>query len=460
VFVGGWTVAAAEAISQDLLDAIPASANLLDDLAALLDASLIIESTDSAGTPRCTMLETIHEYAYAQLVAHGELQLAHELHMRYFATFATQAAPELSGPAQLMWLQRCDDERGNLRAALSWCGEHAIGVGLRLASDIHRFWVTRGYRREGRDWLESLLNRVVEPDDSAPSSEERAYGLLISGMHSMFLHEAELATRRLHESLGLYQQLEDHQQIAWVFNNLGNVALQQGAYTEAEQHYQKSVALRRKLNDTAGIAACMNNLGEVARAQGDPHTARTYYDESLSLYRQVGDRSMAASVMGHIATMLVQQGDYSEAHHLFEESHAIAQEFGNKPGIWQTLKGLGNVARMQRRYSEAKQYYCQSLLLSAEIQNVGAVTLGLFCLAAVAWGEHRAEHAAMILGAAAALNESEQITHDPEDIEEFEEHVAAVRAALQATAFERAWAAGQRLSLEQAVRLALDEVVR
>jgi hypothetical protein len=57
-----------------------------------------------------------------------------------------------------------------------------------------------------------------------------------------------------------------------------------------------------------------------------------------------------------------------------------------------------------------------------------------------------------------ALNHSAQFTHNPNDIAEFEQLLAAVRAALDVTMFDALWGRGQKLSLEQAVALALDDI--
>ncbi|NJM08816.1 hypothetical protein HC891_25420 [Candidatus Gracilibacteria bacterium] len=111
VFVGGWSVAAAEALCADL----PGSTGALDGLMALLDASLIVEVANSSGEPRCTMLETVREYAHAQLVAYDELQETRTLHARYFEHMAGEAASALNGSAQGAWLQRLDADLDNMR---------------------------------------------------------------------------------------------------------------------------------------------------------------------------------------------------------------------------------------------------------------------------------------------------------------------------------------------------------
>lgn len=65
MFVGGWILEAAEAVSEGLgIDAV-------DGIEALVQKSLLREQSDQ-DEPRFFMLETIREYALEQLVAHGE----------------------------------------------------------------------------------------------------------------------------------------------------------------------------------------------------------------------------------------------------------------------------------------------------------------------------------------------------------------------------------------------------
>ena len=455
VFAGGWTVAAAEAICAEPPNGASNMADALDGLAALLDASLIGEMA-GAGEPRCAMLETIREYAHGELVAHGELHRAQERHARYAAALAAQAAASLNSLAQNAWLQRLDAELDNVRAALRWCAAHDAGTGLRLASDLSRFWDIRGLWREGRAWLETLLQPGAGAADSATTIEERAAGLLVAGVLATFLRDFEPATQRLRESLDLYQRLGDRQCIGRVLNVLGNVALYQGAYAKAERHYREGLALRRACGHAVGVAASLNNVALASRMQGDWLSAKDYFGQSLALYRELGDRAAAAHVTSHIAAVLLLEGNQCEALALFEGSLAVAEELGYKPGIQRALSGLGDVARAQRRYGDAKGYYRQCLALSAESHDIAGTARSLFCLATIAYAEGCVERAAALLGATAALNRDACSAQAPEEAAEFERHVACVRDALGAASFAAAWARGQAVTVEQAAVLALE----
>jgi predicted ATPase len=62
VFVGGWTLEAAEAIcaTPESAEALPL--DILDGVGALVDKSLVRQQERADGEPRCAMLETIREY--------------------------------------------------------------------------------------------------------------------------------------------------------------------------------------------------------------------------------------------------------------------------------------------------------------------------------------------------------------------------------------------------------------
>lgn len=454
IFADGWTLAAAEAVCADVQATDLAMTSVLDGLTALLDASLINAAPNAAGELRFSMLETIREFALEQITTQAHLEDSQQRHANYFVALAAQAAPALSGPEQGIWLRHFDDELDNIRAVLIWCLEHDIGAGLCLASDLHRFWLVRGYRREGRDWLYSLLKHDILTHGPAASAQQRAYALLIAGMLSMFMSDFKAATDELQESLEIYLHLEEPYYIAWALNNLGNVALQQNDYTQAEQYYQESLTLRQQIKHVLGMASTCNNLGEVKRQQGDLSAARVYFEQSLAWYQEDGDVSSAASVMGHIATVLLKQGQLEEAQQLYEASYIIAQELGNKAGMRQTQNGLGNVAYMRGRYAQARQHYQNSLILAVEIDHLGAISLAMLGLARLASAEQNFEQAIMLLGVAAALDKSAHLSHDPDDKSSFEELLGTLQAQLDSSHFEVAWQRGQALPIKQAIAMA------
>src|ERR687891_655994 len=115
VFAGGWTLDAAEAVAD------PASVGLdpLDALASLVDRSLT-RRTDPNGEPRFGMLETIREFAAERLEESSQGDELRRRHAEHYVDLAVTAEPHLTGEDQGRWLDRCELEHANIRAALRW----------------------------------------------------------------------------------------------------------------------------------------------------------------------------------------------------------------------------------------------------------------------------------------------------------------------------------------------------
>ncbi|HWE62028.1 MAG TPA: BTAD domain-containing putative transcriptional regulator, partial [Chloroflexota bacterium] len=159
VFVGGWTLEAAEWLGAGLE---LATGGVLDLLARLVSKSLA-QLDDSVEAPedetRYRLLETVRQYAAEHLHAAGEEATVRDRHGRWCADLAEQARSHLEAADQGKWLARLVAEHDNMRAALQWtvrdAGDRALG--LRLACALGPFWERHGHYREGRMWLEEAL---------------------------------------------------------------------------------------------------------------------------------------------------------------------------------------------------------------------------------------------------------------------------------------------------------------
>src|SRR5206468_3353590 len=95
VFVGGWDLEAAEAVTGE------PGADVLDGLGALVDQSLIRQEETPDGEPRFAMLETLREYALERMEETGEAEAARGRHLAHFLVLAEAAEPGVRGPEQV-----------------------------------------------------------------------------------------------------------------------------------------------------------------------------------------------------------------------------------------------------------------------------------------------------------------------------------------------------------------------
>jgi predicted ATPase/DNA-binding CsgD family transcriptional regulator len=174
VFPGSFDLdAAALACGEPADDDGADTANVLDDLADLVDWHLVEPVDGPADTPRFRLLDTLREFAAEQLRSCGEMRAAQDGLLRWSLEFAERAIGGTDSPAERQWLERIDCELPNLRAALNLLQERAdTARGARLAEAIAPFWAHRGPMSEGRRWLSAFLD--LDRHDPELSARARA----------------------------------------------------------------------------------------------------------------------------------------------------------------------------------------------------------------------------------------------------------------------------------------------
>jgi predicted ATPase len=111
VFAGGCTLAAAAAVASPPIDPLPSApfpdptemgADVLEELAALVEHSLVRQETQAAGEPRFALLETVREYAQERLDADRDADGAQHRHAAHFLALAVHAGAALRGSEQAL----------------------------------------------------------------------------------------------------------------------------------------------------------------------------------------------------------------------------------------------------------------------------------------------------------------------------------------------------------------------
>jgi hypothetical protein len=118
---------------------------------------------------------------------------------------------------------------------------------------------------------------------------------------------------------------------------------------------------------------------------------------------------------------------------------------------------LGLVSLSEGNSETARRLLRQSLTLCLERDKDYEAVERLEALAAVERTRDQLVLAVRLFGAAAALRDAYHLPVPPIDQALRDRHIAALRAAMGEQSFAAAWAEGRAMSLDQAVRVALEE---
>jgi len=403
VFAGGCTIETAQAVAEADLDTVQ----------SLLDKSLVRRTGN-----RFWMLETIREFAVERLAASGEADDLRRRDAEHFLALAEEAFPYLE-PEVLMgghtWIDRLESELDNLREAL----DHFANVGpaeswLRLAGALPDFWIARGHTLEG-------LGRISRALDANPAP-------------------SSVRARALIGASDLAEVTGEHSRRAGLWA-------------------KEALALHRELGDARGVAKAVFRVGVEAVEAGDWDRATELLNQSLAEFRETGDLYFVPWITRTLAWTRAASGDLAGARELYEEGLRAAREIGSTSAEAALLGSLGWLAGKEGRPLDALTLYYQSLALKRDIGDLGEIAIGLAGTALALARVGDGALAASLLGSAATLGEEVGIG-EAWVVRDREEALTLIHAQLDEAAFSHAWDDGARLTLDEAIGLALQALSR
>lgn len=252
VFVGGCTLAAAEAVAEADLDS----------LESLLDKSLIRHRVGMIGEDRYWMLETIREYARRELEREGEVDAICDRHSAFFAGLADRLDAKI--------LALSDEGRGLIVSERANFGEAharalATGDGATALKFLRRIGPLRSFIGIGaRDWYSTALASLALPGGTRA---DRAYGLVSSARLASLIGDFAQARSWLDEAANLFDELADHDGEAFVLDARCWLEIRSGNYDEVFELVERLATLSQSSDDDdAASAAAKARMSSEAEA--------------------------------------------------------------------------------------------------------------------------------------------------------------------------------------------------
>ena len=370
VFVGGWTVGAAEAVAGDSVS------DPVSSLASLADASLVVvERSQSAGDDvRFRMLETAREVALDLLDASGDTDDVRVRHARYFASFAESTAAALQGATQADAVRRLEGDEDNIGQALRWTistrHPDAVDSAMRIAGALGWYWFLHGYPPDAREWFDALLSSTEDVGSGGDGVDEHGIALRAKAL-----------------------------------NAAGFRATDHAEYGAANAFHERALGIWRRLGNTPGLVASLHGVGDTALWQGEVRAARAAYDEGLSIARSQGTSEDVSLFAFHLAQLSWLVGELDAGERFGEEALRVGREAGSTTWPPYALFVLASLAHERGDVSGAGARYREAIELAWEHHDRLCIRMALPGLAGLATLEGDPVRALRLAGAANALEE-------------------------------------------------------
>jgi predicted ATPase len=276
VFAAPFTAAAAGAVGgQEDRDSV-------QDLAALLDNSMVSPADRPDGERAFRLLDPIRRFAAAQLADPGQTLSRLE---RYLLGVLDDASTHYGSHDRDM--RRLDSEQPNLQAVLAWIadGQRPPGPLVRALGDVWIWLLVRGHLRQSATLWQQIISLLAQ---DPPGGDRIARAFLLAG--------------------------------GW---------MNQGEFTKAIDAVDEVIADGRDVEKPSRIALLLMARG-IARADIAHDQARADFAEALEVARAAGDQVVLGYVQLHYGARLCLDGDSDQACALHEEVLAIARSIGDE----------------------------------------------------------------------------------------------------------------------------------
>ncbi len=357
VFRGGADLEAIERVAM-------AGRDPLEQIASLLDKSLLRQEETDDGAARFRMLETIREFADERLEERDDAGAVRRAAATYYLELVERLASSVLSPESRA-VRVMEREHDNIRAGIAWSVEHDPEMALRWLSSCWRFWQMRGHLPEARERARTIL--------------------ALDGIeaHDRLLAAAEEATGGIHY---------------W-----------EGDMPTARQHYLRALEIQRRIGDEPAVANALFNVASSFSIDFEqplrpvPPDVLETIEEALEIYRRLGDRGGEGNVLWAKMNAHMFAQEHDEARRLGRECLAIFDEVGNGFMKAWTHYMLGSNENIARRPEVARDHLRAALEHFVESDDLSGFSLVFDGLAASAHLLGDRVTAMRLAGAARAL---------------------------------------------------------
>lgn len=357
VFVGGWSLEAAEDVCADGTAIVTSQVATL--LSQLVDKSLVLVSARGARA-RYRLLEPIRHYACRKLTEAGEDTRLRNAHLAWFAVLAEQSEAPGGGPWEVASLDSVEVEHDNFRVALAWALEDRnADAALRLAAALFRFWDRRGHLVEGCRWLDAALAL-------ASNAPRAAVARALNGAAQLWSWrgDGERALALASQAVLVSQEINDRRGVAWGLLTQGIVVESSGDFAEAIRLYRESAAASRLEDPVLRSLALQCEARAYAWGADRGQVAADTLNESLSLAREAGSLHAIGAALTTAGDLEWRHADVESAVDFWAQALERLRDVSSWRSFPRLLERLGWATAARGQFREAVH-----LLAAAERQR-------------------------------------------------------------------------------------------
>jgi predicted ATPase/class 3 adenylate cyclase len=350
--------------------------------------------------------------------------------------------------AQLGNLERM---QASAKASLALCEEGTDKMDIAIA----RFYVGNSLRRHGDDenalhLIEESLAEFQKMKDlywEAASYNSLNYILVGGG-------EPKLSEQRLLQALEFTRRAGERSEMAEALLNYSRWLIIFNRVNDARIHTEEAEKLLKQIGSDTSDTSFL--FAQIAWLNDDYQKSRSIYVELQAHFGLLGEKYLRSAAIENLGQLAMDQGDLDQAQAYLEQALATAREIEYEEPIAYRLVKLGIIFYLQRKIDKCKQYFKEGILIAKVLPFFRKTNILILMINYMY--TQKLETSVHIL---ASISNSPRESIRPIALrwKHYYDRVEAhARESLGDEAFESAFAEGQKMSLDEALDLALEIV--
>jgi|GEM_PF-2202376 len=247
-----------------------------------------------------------------------------------------------------------------------------IGYALGLINGYQRLGSSFEIRGEYPQAIEAL-NTGVKEVETLNSKSKAVQGALMSLLNERGLtyHYQSKYAEAVADYLKAVQIAESFEQftakLAHLYNNIGNVYLEQKDYDRALEYYFKALSHAKQTGSTYMVANASNNIGAIYDTKGNHTEAIRFYNQALAGNKAIGNDNDLGANYHNIAVMYRVLNQVNKALVYLDSAETILKKTNNETYLLNVDATRITIYIQQKKFKEAEAFIASDLQLAKKI---------------------------------------------------------------------------------------------
>lgn len=171
----------------------------------------------------------------------------------------------------------------------------------------------------------------------------------------------DLAVEAHLKSLRLYEKLNNKRFIAFRYNDLANVYVEQEFYDKARAYFNLSLAIKEEIKDEDGIVTTLKNIANLYVHQKNYHKALEISLRTLPRAEKNRNEKIIADLLSFIAECYLHLDSLEKSYTYYQRAYQLRLKTNDLYTIPRLLNGIGRIEHKKGNFAKAEEIYMHSI---------------------------------------------------------------------------------------------------